>query len=249
MNILNFRLRGKLAHFRRYYSNTSALSYSVPPRTTIVGLIAGLLGYERDSYYREFAINVCKVAVGIRGLQKKKVHTLNLLHVKGPNDLNGSKPFPSQTQTEIISPVNIRNEFLDYEIWFHHEDPEILKRLKPLITLNNGYATQGASLALGTAQHLGWLASGREITGSEEQMVSADIHSIIPVSLLLDVDIFGNKDELFLVKEDLPIDFHADRILASKGNFLINTKPFPVKSKVKRAVCLDDGRFITWMEA
>ena len=42
MKILTFRLQGKMAHFRRYYSNSSALTYTIPPRTTVLN-IAGLL--------------------------------------------------------------------------------------------------------------------------------------------------------------------------------------------------------------
>ena len=65
MEILAFNIRGKFAHFRKFYSNSSALSYFIPPRTTIIGLIAGMLGLERDSYYEDFSLDNCDT--GVRG--------------------------------------------------------------------------------------------------------------------------------------------------------------------------------------
>jgi CRISPR-associated protein Cas5h len=40
-------------HFRNYTS-TSPLTYPFPPRTALTGLIAALLGYEKDSYHQFF---------------------------------------------------------------------------------------------------------------------------------------------------------------------------------------------------
>lgn len=249
MNILNFRIRGKMAHFRRYYSNSSALSYSVPPRTTLIGLIAGLLGYERDSYYELFDPEQCHVSVGIRSPQKKIIHTMNLLMIKKPNDFNGSQPFHSQTPTEIISPVQIRSEYLDYEVWFHHKDQTLMEILKSQICLKYGYLSRGVSAALGTAQHIGWIEQGREVNGKKIGEIDAEIESVIPRGNLNNIDFSNHSRDLYILKEDLPIHFHNDRTLASKGDFIINSTPWPVKASVKQAVQLSDNRFITWMEA
>ncbi|MCS7245973.1 MAG: CRISPR-associated protein Cas5, partial [candidate division WOR-3 bacterium] len=46
--LISFELKGKFAHFRAFYSNATAISYYFPPRTTLVGLVAGILGRERD---------------------------------------------------------------------------------------------------------------------------------------------------------------------------------------------------------
>lgn len=249
MKIINFHIRGKMAHFRRYFSNSSALSYSVPPRTTIVGFIAGLLGYERDSYYDEFAPSLCGVAVGIRSPQKKKIQKLNLLMVKSANDLNGSQPFHSQTPTEIIMPVHIQNGFLDYEIWFYHQDHKIMANLQALLSLKYGYYTQGVAAALGTAQHLGWIEAGRLLEGEKIGQVKAPIHSIIPVAVIQKLNLAEHSEELHLQKEELPIHFHPDRTIASKTSFLVNTTAVPLKATVSRAIRLSDERTITWMEA
>ena len=49
MQVLTFDLVGKMAHFRKYYANNTAMSFSVPPRTTLMGVLAAILGLPRDS--------------------------------------------------------------------------------------------------------------------------------------------------------------------------------------------------------
>ena len=95
MKILTFRLQGKMAHFRRYYSNSSALTYTIPPRTTVIGIVAGLLGYPRDSYYDFFSLDHCRIALTIGSRLKKQMQKMNLLMIKSPNDLNGSQEYHS----------------------------------------------------------------------------------------------------------------------------------------------------------
>ena len=44
MRALRFVVSGKLAHFRRFYTNSSSLSYPVPPAPTLRGLLGAALG-------------------------------------------------------------------------------------------------------------------------------------------------------------------------------------------------------------
>lgn len=247
MNILSFHLKGKMAHFRRYYSNSSALSYTIPPRTTIIGIVAGLLGYPRDSYYEAFSKDQCKIAVGVRAPIKKQIQKLNLLMVKSPNDLNGSQEFHSQTATELVLPQNIRTGCIDYQIWLSHRDQSIMERLHSFI-MGTGYISKGISVALGTAQHLGWVENGQTLEGEEYGEGLAEIHSVIPSRKLQKVDFSNPSSEYRLYKEDMPIDFNKERKLVAKGNMLINVLSSPVRAHVTDFVRLHNGEIITWME-
>jgi len=247
MNVLSFHLKGKMAHFRRYYSNSSALSYTIPPRTTIIGIVAGLLGYPRDSYYEVFSKDQCKIAVSVRAPIKKQIQKLNLLMVKSPNDLNGSQEFHSQTATELVLPYNIRTGCIDYQVWISHRDQSIMDSLRSFI-LETGYISKGISVALGTAQHLGWVENGQALEGDETGEGLAEIHSVIPSKKLHKVDFSNPLSEYRLHKEDMPIDFDKDRRLADKGNMLINVLSSPVRAHVTDYVRLSNGVNITWME-
>lgn len=60
---LSFELRGEWGHFRRVEGNIVKQTYRIIPRTTVAGLVAAMLGLERDSYYDAFGPSVSAVAV------------------------------------------------------------------------------------------------------------------------------------------------------------------------------------------
>jgi CRISPR-associated protein Cas5h len=60
---LSFTVRGPWAHFRRVEGNVVKQTYRVIPRTTVAGLLAAVLGIDRDDYYDLFAPETSAVAV------------------------------------------------------------------------------------------------------------------------------------------------------------------------------------------
>jgi len=60
---LSFRLSGPWGHFRRVEGNTVKTTYRIIPRTTVAGLLAAVLGIERDGYYQLFGPESSAIAV------------------------------------------------------------------------------------------------------------------------------------------------------------------------------------------
>jgi len=60
---LSFRLSGPWGHFRRVEGNTVKTTYRIIPRTTVAGLLAAVLGIERNNYYQLFGPEVSAIAV------------------------------------------------------------------------------------------------------------------------------------------------------------------------------------------
>lgn len=120
-NILIFDLKGPFAHFRKYFTNSSSLSYSFPPRTVITGLVAGLLGYERDTYYKNFDDSECKVAISIKTPIRKIMQTMNYTNTKGytMDSILLGKMEHTPIPLEIVRPLN--NYDIVYRIYFQHE--------------------------------------------------------------------------------------------------------------------------------
>lgn len=48
MEVLSFRYFGRFGHFLKAESNVNWLSYPIPPRTAILGLLGAILGLEKD---------------------------------------------------------------------------------------------------------------------------------------------------------------------------------------------------------
>lgn len=62
---VSFTVKGKWGHFRRIDTTTVKQSYRVIPPTTAMGLIAAMLGYDRDSYYDTFAAGQAAFAISV----------------------------------------------------------------------------------------------------------------------------------------------------------------------------------------
>jgi len=118
MQIVVFDLIGKIAHFRKYYTNSSSLTYAFPPRTTITGIIAGILGFERDSYYEKFSIQNTKISVSLKSPVRTLMETVNYVWAEKPSDLNLSAGKHTQIPVEIIVPKEW-NDNIRYRIFLH----------------------------------------------------------------------------------------------------------------------------------
>lgn len=54
MQAIKFTVSGDYAHFKRLEGTTVQQTYYAPPKTTLIGMVAGILGYDRDTYYDDF---------------------------------------------------------------------------------------------------------------------------------------------------------------------------------------------------
>lgn len=251
MKLLSFDLRGKMAHFRKYYSNSTALSYHVPPVATVKGMVAGMLGEERDSYYEAFSNEVCGIAVGVGAPLRKITQNMNLLKVESTNDLNGSKrPNNSdiyganhvQNYTEWLIPENIREDSLCYpvRICFDDEHSETWQRLQDKLCRYTGfgYASEGVSLALGSAQCLGWIENARIVEAEERTVEHITTRFAVPVRQVS--GLADRRSAVDLLKEESITDFERDgkagrRItLGSKMDILISRNGEEVSYKFKQ---------------
>jgi CRISPR-associated protein Cas5h len=71
---VGFDVTADFAHFRKVGNNSAKPSYRIPPRTTLAGMLAGILGLDRDSYYDLFAPSTSAVAV----VPKRLPHTYTM---------------------------------------------------------------------------------------------------------------------------------------------------------------------------
>jgi len=120
LKLLSFQISGQFAHFRKFYTNASSLSYLIPPRTVIIGILASVLRYERDSYYEVFSPEKFRISVAIApGTRiKKKMQSLNYLHpdyyrflCKGTGTAKGMH---GQCKLELLIP---ESKTIDYTIY------------------------------------------------------------------------------------------------------------------------------------
>lgn len=237
MKVISFTINGKMAHFRKYYSNSTSLSYLIPPVTTIKGIIAGLLGFDRDSYYGLFSNDKCKVGISVEKPIKKIAQTMNMLKVEKLDDLNGAGKNRTQNNMEYIIPRNIRNGIVSYRIIFYHIDDSIMEKLGDCVCNKyNCYFSNGISLALGSAQCLGWMSDGKLF--NVEEMLSEDesieLYSAIVIEKINKIEL-NNIKYLSIVKEETTTEFDNNRYITtdSKKDILANITEHPITVRLR----------------
>jgi len=241
MEILQLDVGGKLAHFRKYYANNTAMSFSIPPRTTVIGMIASILGRKRDSYYEELASERIRISVRVMSPIKKTFHRLNFLSIKSKSDFDGSGG-RIQTPFEVVSGYDISKDMVVYRLYVScsEEGKDTFEELKEKVLQQK----QHFALTLGTANFTASLMTIRLFEANEIQEIEANglvtIHSSVPSEAVerIDFDKNGVEDSLQMIEEELlPADFvrNYDRELRKMNRTLFSTSPTGMRLELNRS--------------
>lgn len=225
MEILTFDISGKFAHFRKFYSSSTALSFSIPPRTTIIGILAAILGKEKESYYEEFASDKIRIGIAVKSKLKKSFHRLNHLMIKGPADFRGAKPH-IQTPFEVVSPEDIASGLISYTIFISYFDNglPLFNELKGKISSNDNTFPVSFGIAPFSAQvHNFNLFVEQDIQQKEVQNEIISFDSAVNSETVL--ELFYDKENIseFMIEDEImPADFKAnyDRELSKMNKVL-----------------------------
>jgi len=232
--LLIFDIQGPAAHFRKFYTNSSSLSYTFPPRTTITGLIAGMLGRPRDSYYEELSGKQCKIAISIKTHLRKIMQTVNYVRTKSLGELNLSAGH-TQVPLEIVLPAN-NSKQLKYRIYFYHNG-KTLYELKENLELSK----------LVYPPYLGiseFIAEANLVDFIKENQISRFSDPTIPVEILTAVNVEQIPEGglifepspgkvLQYVKERMPLEFDSERRLRKGASFIYEKNQSKAKLRIK----------------
>jgi CRISPR-associated protein Cas5h len=230
MELITLELHGKFAHFRKYFGNNTALSYALPPRTTLMGIFAALLGRERDTYYREMAAERLRIGVGILTPIKKSFHRLNNLMIKGGSDFRG-RLGPVQTPYEMVTPVDVRGSVVKYKLFLsaHLAGQPLLDEISERLSdANYTYnICMGSAFCHAQIKNIQRYEAGnwRTQQANEEpvQLISAVPANLISAILL-------EEKRIIIEEEMLPGEFVDDhnRELKSLHKVLFSTSGHPL---------------------
>lgn len=195
-----FNVGAEFGHFRQPHASPSAETYGIMPRTTAVGLIAGMLGMERDSYYELFAPGNSRIAVSVEAPVRRQTVGINYLDTRG----SGAKTIGAKTAKYVggnrdPTAVVLLSE-PSYRIYVSVDDAEIMDEIDAVARGADPDAEGGTAPTytptMGKASHLAWIDyvgrfpietpdSDREQQGAE----TIEIRSAVPgEEILLVVD-------------------------------------------------------------
>ncbi len=245
-------LKGAMAHFRAFYTNSSSLTYSFPPRTVVTGMLAGIMGLPRDSYYDRFNCQSCKLGISILSPFRKIMNTLNYSYMKSATHFFINQGQHLQVQFETIIPEEnsaLWGELI-YRIYFWHSDKEIMDEIK--------YRSQQKRYKyppfMGISEYTAELEFVEEINGNRIQETQSedyeDFATILNADLISEYGLeFKNGDQtLQYMKETMPLEFKSDRSNKSMGKFIFEKNLQKVRAKVKSSFIRIGDLNLSFME-
>lgn len=222
--VLIFDVWGYYAHFRRFYTTTSPLSFPIPPRTALCGLIAAIIGREKENneYLRYFRLNSAFIGLRLLNPVKKVILSENLIHTK-----NAKGP----GMNLITERTQVNYEFLKdqkYRIYFYHTDEDIYRQLKEHLGSHKSVYTP----CLGLSENIANFSFVGEFKISPE--VSNEyvpIHSVLPSEKIAEHGInFDLDGEYFSI--NVPIELNTERIVTKYSDIFFERTGRQVEVKL-----------------
>lgn len=183
---LSFTVSGDWAHFRRIDTTTGKRTYHVIPRTTATGLLAAVLGRQRDSYYDLFGPDVSAMAIE-PAPDGGRLRTYDIPMLTLPTTAGDIKQAANTSGKTIIDPDEIEDnrkrrtfEYIVDPVYRIHlvlEDQEGLTKLET--RLSEGRSTYTPYLGKSEC-----LASFHDVTWNQIEPLSdvTAIDSVVPES-------------------------------------------------------------------
>jgi len=209
LKILKFNIYGKFAHFRKFYTNSSSLSYLVPPRTVITGMLASIMECERDSYYELFSPEKIKISVAISPgtAITKQMQSMNYLHFKYHNFLcKGTGEIKklnmhSQCKLELLLAREGRIEYTIYVGAITEDSVKFIDEIKKkLLEGNLGYGVY-----LGQRQFIARIddVQSYEVNKNSFMEFSDNIESICLEENISSIS--GESNDVHMVIDQMPV--------------------------------------------
>ena len=234
--ILIFDISSEFGHFRKYNTTTSPLSYSIPTRTAVAGILGAILGMERevaDGVYPVGAIPVQEffskansdIAVQILNPVKKENVAMNLINTK-TSFYDLTRAGRTQIEFELVKNLKYRIFFTlsNNQLVFN----ELVERIK---TKSHHFSPY-----LGLAQ---FTATVDFVDIKQAELLESKDESFIEIITAINLSkTIGEQPVEFdysamYSANNMPIEMNRNREVQEFSEVLIEKNGLPVKAKVK----------------
>ena len=220
--VLVFDISGEYAHFRKFNTTSSPLTFCLPPRPAVAGMLGAVLGMERElgpnvwppgtvPLNEVFHPDKCALAIRIMQPIKKTQIGFNLLDTSK----QGSSFFNIKNRTQI------EFEFLKdpvFRIYLHHMDTALMQDLTERIRHKRHHFTPYLGLAQLTADvnFVGIFDCEKRAAGKEHTL----IHSAVNLTGLAHETPVRFEHHGFYTVDTLPVVMLRNREVASYAEIL-----------------------------
>jgi CRISPR-associated protein Cas5h len=204
MKVIVFDVFGDFAHFKKFYTTSSPLTFSFPPPPTVRGMLGAIAGIDKKEYLDCFSHKKCRVAIRILAPVKKIRMGINHVNTKG-NFWIPVKKGTHEARTQI------RTEFLknpSYRFYVHHEDADIFEKLVENVKSHKTVYT----ISLGLSELLADFRYVGMFDFVERFNEEGEIVTVIPVNALDDYGIVFEEGKQYF-KERIPVEMTSERVV------------------------------------
>ncbi|MEM9981969.1 MAG: type I-B CRISPR-associated protein Cas5b [Bacteroidota bacterium] len=219
--ILVFEIKGAYAHFKKIYATTSAVSYMIPPKTSLYGYLGAIVGLEKDRYLQSFQNKDCLIGLQICSpIRMQRINT-NLRPKLGRLKANDNR---KPTTVEYVYKPH-------YKIYVTHKDAELMANLQN--RLQNQQSTYTPTLGLANM-----LSSFHWVGSFEVEKTIVDqpspIHSVIPRKKFVRLDnqkLLPEKNHL--IEQSLfSIEMDVERNVTERDDIIFDKNAQPIWAQV-----------------
>ncbi len=243
--ILIFDISSEYGHFRKYNTTTSPLTYSIPTRTAVAGILGAILGMERevsDGVYPDGATPVqeffskanSKIAVQIINPVKKENVAMNLINTAGAREhfYNLTKSGRTQIKFELLKNAK-------YRIFFSLNDKSVFIELTERIKSRSHHF----SPYLGLAQYT---ASIDFVNVKQAELIENTAKQFVEINTAVNLSKIKEKQPIYFdysamySANNMPIEMNRNREVQEYSEVLIEKNGLPVKAKVENYYYVED---------
>lgn len=227
-SVLVFDIFGDYGQFKKFFTNMSPLTFDLPSRTALMGLIGAIGGISKDKNPEFFAKDKCFVSLRIINSLRKTKIPINYLKTVSKTEISKFKNH---------KPTNI--EFLKnpkYRIYFYHNDKSFFNYLFRNIREHKAVYTTSLGIAncLADFEYVGMYdIEKKQIFGF------IDIDSVV---LEENVEDIGLKADVKIKRTTLPLEMKNNREVTNYGNVFYETSGKKMTLKIKECYYLKESQ-------
>jgi len=251
MKILIFDIKGTYAHFRKFYTTASPLTFAFPPRTALQGIIGAIMGYKKDKYMS--LLKEAAISISLKKPIKKDRITMNFINTKDAPMVRLTNTFAvyflglrkgpwhephTQIRLEVLKDVM-------YRVYFSCSQTKVMEELKEKLLKHHSVYTP----CLGLANFLADFQFIGEFEGKLRKGMGNYIEVITPVR----IDITEETDFLLLeegkiyLREKMPVQLNENRIPEEYASYLFEPNGKSLKVKLREYTEIENIGNIVWM--
>ncbi len=217
--ILVFDIFADYAQFKKYFSNMSPLTFAIPPRTVVGGILGAFVGIDKKNNPEHFSNNNSFIALKINNSIRKIKLPTNYLKTISKNHFS---------KFDEHKPTNV--EYLknpSFRIYVSHTDRIIYEKLKNNLKQHKSFFT----LNLGISSCLANFVFVGEFEAELFMSSEVYIDSIIPKNEVKEI---GFDNNIMIQQNTMPNLMLNDREVTEYKEFIYEINGNKIKTFVKK---------------